>query len=124
MRSSVASRCPPRTSHSWSLSARSVLAALVVVVAAVCPAATTASPGLLKGIDDNAQILYGNPDAVFADLHRLRVRVVRIDLRWDDVAGPTPTVRPTDPSDGQYDWSVYDRAALFAARYHIQVLFA
>jgi hypothetical protein len=97
---------------------------LLVVVAAVCPAAATAAPGLLKGIDDNAQILYGNPDAVFADLHQLRVQIVRIDIRWDDVAGQTRTVRPTDPNDGQYDWTVYDRAALFAARYHMQVLFA
>jgi hypothetical protein len=82
---------------------------------------------LLKGIDDNAQTLYGNPDAVFRELHNLRTQIVRVDLNWGGeggVAGPFPTVRPTDPNDGQYDWGVYDRVVLFASRYHIGVLFA
>lgn len=87
-------------------------------------AAAAASPHLLKGIDDNAQLLYGDPDAVFLDLHRLHTQIVRIDLRWDGVAGQARTVRPTDPNDGQYDWGVYDRAVEFAARYGITVLFA
>jgi len=85
------------------------------------------SPRLLKGIDDNAETLYGNPDAVFRELHDLRTQIVRIDLNWGGehgVAGPFPTVRPTDPNDGQYDWSVYDRAVLFASRYHIAILLA
>ena len=37
------------------------------------------------------------------------LKPVRIDLNWggeNGVAGPFPTVRPADPNDGQYDWTV------------------
>ncbi|HTO26088.1 MAG TPA: DUF5722 domain-containing protein [Gaiellaceae bacterium] len=108
---------------------RLTVALAVAAVAAVAAGTPVAggSPHLLKGIDDNAQTLYGNPDVVFAQLHLLGVQIVRIDLDWggdNGVAGPFPTVRPTDPNDGQYHWDVYDRAVLRAAQYHIAVLFA
>ena len=98
-----------------------------MLLALALPGVASASAHLLKGIDDNTQTLYGNPDAVFAQLHALHTQIVRIDLNWggeNGVAGPFPTVRPADPNDGQYDWTVYDRAVLFAARYHIAVLMA
>jgi hypothetical protein len=91
------------------------------------PGDASRPPGLLKGIDDDTQTLYGNPDVAFSELHDLGVQIVRIDLNWGGehgVAGPFRTVRPTDPNDGVYNWAVYDRAVLFAARYHIAVLFS
>ncbi len=99
----------------------------VVLVALSLAGVASPSPRLLKGIDDNAQTLNGNPDAVFAELHDLRTQIVRIDLNWggpQGVAGGFPTVRPTDPNDGQYNWSLYDRAVLYARQYNIAVLFS
>jgi hypothetical protein len=100
---------------------------LVGVVAAV--AAQTAAPSrfLLKGIYDEANTLYGNPDQTFRTLGQLRTRAIRINLHWGGrlgVAGEDPTVRDSDPNDGQYDWSLYDRAVLYATQYRIQVIFS
>jgi Glycosyl hydrolase catalytic core len=106
---------------------RLTIALACAIVAAAAASGSAASPRLLKGIDDNAQTLYGDPDVVFAQLHELRTQIVRIDLNWggdNGVAGPFPTVRPADPNDGVYHWDVYDRAVLRAAKYHIAVLFS
>jgi hypothetical protein len=85
------------------------------------------SPHILKGIYDDTNAVYGSPDVVYRQLSALHVQIVRIDLHWggpDGVAGPFRTVRPTDPNDGQYDWSVYDRAVLYANQFGIRVLFS
>ena len=107
---------------------RLLLAALAVATAAVVGVpGGAASPHLLKGIYDETSTVFGDPDVVYAQLAQLHTQIVRIDLRWggpDGVAGAGRTVRPTDPNDGQYDWSVYDRAVLDATRAHIQVLFS
>ena len=100
------------------------------LVAVACAAiAPTASPakGMLKGIYDEANVLTGDPDATFATLSELRTKAIRLNLHWGGrygVAGEDPTVRPTDPNDGQYDWELYDRAVLYAAQYNIQVVFS
>jgi hypothetical protein len=108
-----------------------VAAAVAVAVSAVAlPGAEAhgaAPPRLLKGIYDETSTVFSNPDAVYRDLAALHTQIVRIDLHWggeDGVAGRFPTVRPTDPNDGQYNWSVYDRAVLYAQQYHIMVLFS
>ncbi len=106
------------------------LVPLVVLVTALSAvAAQTAAPSrfLLKGIYDEANTLYGNPDQTFRTLGQLRTRAVRMNLHWGGrfgVAGEDPTVRDADPNDGQYDWSLYDRAVLYAAQYKIQVVFS
>jgi hypothetical protein len=101
---------------------------LVIAAAALLvEASAAATPRPLKGICDDASILYGNPDAVFGEASALGVDIVRIDLNWggpSGVAGRFRTVRPSDPNDGQYDWGVYDRAVLIAASHHIAVLFS
>ena len=100
--------------------------AAVVVCAVLAPTAAPAR-GMFKGVYDDANILYGDPDATFRTLGELRTKMVRINLWWGGrfgVAGVDPTVRPTDPNDGQYDWEIYDRAALYAAQYNIKIVFS
>jgi hypothetical protein len=97
------------------------------LVALPIPAGGAAVPRPLKGIYDETSAVFSNPDAVYRELSALHTQIVRIDLNWggpDGVAGRFPTVRPTDPNDGQYDWNVYDRAVLYANQYHIQILFS
>ncbi|HVM18213.1 MAG TPA: DUF5722 domain-containing protein [Gaiellaceae bacterium] len=103
-----------------------VLSTVVLVAAAVAPTAS-ASPRMLKGIYDDANLLYGNPDENYRTLEQLRTGIVRINLHWGGrwgVAGPTRTVRPWDPNDGQYDWSLYDRAVLYATQHRVRVMFS
>jgi hypothetical protein len=101
-----------------------LLLGLALVLAA--PAAT-ASNGLMKGIYDEPEVLYGNPEWTFPVLTQLRSDVLRVNLYWGSnkiaVATSKPT-NPTDPADPAYDWDVYDRAVLYAAQYRIKVLFS
>jgi hypothetical protein len=103
-------------------------AAAVILLASLALAPSGASsPRLLKGIYDDANTVFGNPDHVYKQLAALHVQIVRIDLHWggvNGVAGSFRTVRAADPNDGQYDWAVYDRAVLYATQFGIQVLFS
>ena len=102
-------------------------AVLVAIVCAVTASTAGASRTLMKGIYDDANLLTGNPDQNYAILGDLRTKVVRLNLHSGGplgVAGVDPTVRPTDPNDGQYDWSLYDRAVTYATQYGIQVVFS
>ena len=104
-----------------------LLGVLAAIACAVTASTATASPSLMKGIYDDANLLTGNPDENYAILGDLRTKVVRMNLHWGGplgVAGVDPTVRPTDPNDGQYDWSLYDRAVTYATQYRIQVVFS
>ena len=104
-----------------------LVAVLVAIVCAVTASTAGASRTLMKGIYDDANLLTGNPDQNYAILGDLRTKVVRLNLHWGGplgVAGVDPTVRPTDPNDGQYDWSLYDRAVTYATQYGIQVVFS
>lgn len=104
-------------------------AVVISLVALACAiVAPTAMParGMLKGVYDDANTLYGDPDVTYRTLSQLKTKVIRINLNWGGrfaVAGVDPTVRPTDPNDGQYDWSLYDRAALYAAQYKMKIVF-
>jgi hypothetical protein len=109
---------------------RLVLIASLVAVVAVAAAFAQPAPAsrfLLKGIYDEANTLYGNPDRTYRMLGQLRTKAIRINLHWGGrfaVAGVDPTVRPRDPNDGQYNWELYDRAALYAAQYKIKIVFS
>jgi hypothetical protein len=111
-----------------------VAAALSVVVAGLASQSRasnaaqsgTASRAILKGIYDETQTLYGNPDRVYPLLGQLRTRAVRMNLYWGGqfgVAGRRPA-NPTNPNDPAYDWGLYDRAVHYASQYGIRVVFS
>ena len=79
-----------------------------------------------KGIYDEPETLYGNPDRTFPILARLGVRMIRVNLYWGGKFGASKA-RPTfaDPDEpGKFDWRIYDRLVLYAAQYRIKVLFS
>jgi Glycosyl hydrolase catalytic core len=104
-----------------------------VLVAGLITAGATASGkhktsgrSFTVGIYDDGTTL-ANPEKGFALLHNLRAQVVRITLWWGSPIGVAHTKRPanpTNPADPAYDWSVYDRAVQYAAKYKIKVLFS
>ncbi len=103
-----------------------VFAAACAAVALAVPAAS-AKPHMLVGLLDESSGLYGNPDVAFPIFKQLRVQVLRIDLYWGGTSFAVAKRRPTDatdPADPAYDWSLYDRAAQFAAQNNIQLLFS
>ena len=78
------------------------------------------------GIFDDAQINYGDPDKVFAQLKQLRTQLIRVNLVWggpNGVAKRRP-VNPMNPNDPAYDWSVYDRTVFYAQQHGIKVVFS
>jgi hypothetical protein len=100
---------------------------LLAVAASVAASTASASGAIKKGIFDEANTLYGDPPRTFPILEQLGTKYVRMNLHWGGrfgVSGVDPTVRPTDPNDGQYDWGIYDRAVQYAAENGIQVVFS
>jgi Glycosyl hydrolase catalytic core len=100
---------------------------LLAVAASVAASTASASGAIKKGIFDEANTLYGDPPKTFPILEELGTKYVRMNLHWGGrfgVSGVDPTVRPTDPNDGQYDWGIYDRAVQYAAENGIQVVFS
>ena len=83
-------------------------ATLCAIVALSVCASAQASPGAQFGIQDDAWLLYGpgTLDQRLTTLHGLGVSLVRVTLRWDQVA-PTTPAKPRDPSDPAYRWGVY-----------------
>ena len=113
-----------RTHVALGLAAVSI-GVLVVLAAAAGPA--HGARGLLKGLYDDTQFLYGNPDRAFPIVRQLRSDVIRVNLYWGGEFGVAPNrrpARPTDPEDPAYDWGLYDRAVRFAARHDTQVVFS
>ena len=103
-----------------------VLAAALVATATLCVPAPSASRFLERGIFDDAEIHYGNPDQVFPVLRQLNTQLLRINLVWGGVNGVAKR-RPVDaanPNDRAYDWSVYDRTVHYAAQHRIKPVFA
>jgi len=83
-----------------------VLAAAVATLAAAVPAG--ASVGAQYGIQDDAWLMDGPgtlEDRV-AILERIGVKLVRVTLRWDEVAPREPS-DARDPADPAYDWGAY-----------------
>lgn len=101
-------------------------AAALCAVAVLAVPSASASRYLQRGIFDDAQIHYGNPDQVFPVLKQLKTQLIRINLVWggpNGVARRRP-VRPADPADPAYDWSSYDRTVNYAQQYGMRVVFS
>ena len=101
-------------------------AAALCAVALLAVPAASASRYLQRGIFDDAQIHYGNPDQVFPVLKQLKTQLIRINLVWggaNGVARRRPA-RPADPADPAYDWSAYDRTVNYAQQYGMRVVFS
>ena len=98
---------------------------LVALVALAVVPSASASRFIQRGIFDDAQILYGNPDQVFPTLRTLRTQLIRVNLVWGGVNGvakrrPKNAANPRDPA---YDWSTYDRTVNYGAQYGICLLY-
>lgn len=105
---------------------RSAIALLAAaVLAATLAAQAHASRFIRKGIYDDAQILYGDPDKVFPLLRQAGVQVIRVNLWWgspNGVARGRPRA-PANPADPAYDWATYDRTVRYAAAFGMQTMF-
>jgi len=70
-----------------------------------------ASPAVQFGIQDDAWLAAGpQPNTLsarIATLKKLGVKIVRYNLRWDEIATARPTLAG-DPDDPAYDWSYSD----------------
>ncbi len=103
------------------------MAAAAVVAALLGASTADASKFIQKGIYDDAQILYGNPDKVFPVLQQMNTKLIRVNLWW---GGPALTVAkrrpssPTNPNDPAYDWTTYDRTVTYAKQFGIKVVFS
>jgi len=105
---------------------KAVVAAALVAVALFAVPSASASRFLQRGIFDDAQILYGNPDQVFPTLKALKTQLIRVNLVWGGANGVAKR-RPANaanPNDRAYDWSAYDRAVNYASQYGIKVVFS
>jgi len=76
---------------------------------------------MLVGIYDGVQPVAA-PETTFPTLVDLRVQVIRLDLRWNEIATSEPA-NPTDPADPAYDWNGFDQTVIDAKANNIQVLF-
>ena len=103
-----------------------LVAAATAIVAALVGASTAdASRYIQKGISDDAQVLYGNPDTVFPMLKQLNTKLLRVNLWWggpNGVARRKP-VNAASPSDPAYNWDTYDRTVRYAYAYGMQPIF-
>lgn len=102
-----------------------LFAAICALAAGLSVQAATASRGMLVGLLDDSQTLYGDPDRSFPILQKLRTQVLRVTLSWGGRFGVARR-RPqdaTDPADPAYDWSIYDRTVNYAAQYGIKIVF-
>jgi polysaccharide biosynthesis protein PslG len=104
-----------------------LLAAVLVSAAGLAVPAAGASPGLLVGLNDEANTLYGDPALVFPILKTLKTEVLRVNLYWGGnkygVANERPE-DPADPGDPAYDWTLYDRFVRYSSQYGIKVVFS
>jgi hypothetical protein len=97
----------------------------VIVVFALAalalPASALAAPAIQFGIQDDAWLHGPSFPGRLKTLDRLGPDVVRITLRWDQVARKKPA-RATSPNDKAYDWSGYDGILSGLRQHHIGVL--
>ena len=99
--------------------------AVAGLVALACVSATTASPGLRGGITDSGAAYYHDPAEFYPALEELGVHLLRVHLNWGGKLGVAAR-RPregTDFEDPAYDWHLYDRVALQAERYGVELVF-
>jgi hypothetical protein len=101
------------------------LAAIVVGVALMLAPTASGSRYIKKGIYDDAQILYGNPDKVFPTFRDLGTQLIRVNLWWggpNGVAASRPATA-TNPADPAYSWAPYDRTVRYAHAYGMDTIF-
>ena len=84
-----------------------------------------ASKYIEKGIYDDAQILYGNPDKVFPIFRETGTELIRVNLWWGGVNGVATRrpASPANPADPAYNWDTYDRTVRYAAAYGVTPIF-
>jgi hypothetical protein len=102
-----------------------VLAATLAAAAGLAAPASAATH-MSIGVYDEGQTFFGNLDEVFAQYQTLHVGVLRVNLYWGGTLGVAKH-RPfnsSDPRDAGYDWSIYDRTALYAAAHGLKLLFS
>ncbi|MGH3240576.1 MAG: glycosyl hydrolase [Spirillospora sp.] len=103
------------------------LAAVLAVAAVACAvfaASASPSPRLIKGLFDEANTLYGDPDRTFPLLKQLRTGALRVNLYWGGrygVARRRPA-NPGNPEDPAYNWALYDRTVNYAQQYGMKVV--
>ncbi len=87
---------------------RGVAALCVAVLALLAVSSANAAPRAAFGIQDDAWLLYGpgTLDTRVATLQDLGVGLVRVTVRWDQVAASRPAA-PRDPNDAAYEWGVF-----------------
>jgi len=106
-----------------------VIAALLGVAVAAAAAAgppisaTPAGRSPVAGIQDDRLVVDPNPDARVRMLADAGAALIRVDMRWDLVAGSRPA-NPANPADPAYNWSQYDAIVAAARAYRVEVLFA
>jgi hypothetical protein len=109
---------------------RAVAVALLLLLLA--PAAAQAGKAMETGIADDAVLLSGGPEAAAAvsEWSRLGVDVVRIHVRWVNVAPGAASVQmpsgfdPRGPDDPQYNWGALDNAMRLLGDAHIRAMLA
>ena len=73
------------------------------------------------GLYDEEQLL-AHPDETFSLLGELRPSFLRVNLRWDLVAGAEPA-DPSDHRDPAYNWTAYDDLSRRASAGKMELLF-
>ena len=103
-----------------------IVAAAAIVAALVGASTAHASKFIQKGIYDDAQILYGNPDKVFPSLAAARhpgdprQPLVGRAERRRHAASRRIAANPADPA---YDWATYDRTVRYAFAFKMAPIF-
>jgi hypothetical protein len=96
-----------------------VLTSVLALLAVAAAAPASASSSAQFGVQDDAWLMYGagSLDERVDTLKALGAKIVRLSVRWDEVA-PTRPADERDPSDPAYRWGQYGVVldALHAAR--------
>jgi hypothetical protein len=113
-----------RTALLW-LAALAALAATASVASAAAPSVKALSAGRspISGIQDDRIVFDANPDARVRLLADAGAALIRVDMRWDLVAGSRPA-NPANPADPAYNWAQYDAVVAAARKYGVEVLFS
>jgi hypothetical protein len=115
----------PRRVRAASLAALAALLATASAAVGAAPPIRAAAPGVspVSGIQDAFLGTAPNPAPRIRTLAQAGAAVIRVDLRWDEVAPTRPGVA-TDPADPAYRWQRYDQIVAAARANGVKVLFS